>query len=343
MSAAEFLDTDERLPWTRLAGGWLFSLVLHFVIAISGALMFVASGIVPTGDEPTREVGVVLVQNTDANKVQYFDETESRALSGQEDGSTDPVEGGGVVGLPDALPSKMPNVALPALPETTGVAGPNNLVGVPKFQAGNNSAVVILPGQGDADIIAAELAAQARIPPKGPTAELALFGSGTAVGNSFVFVIDRSKSMGGDGLGAIEAAAKEFERTLGALTAEQRFQVVAYNEQTLFLDGRRLIEASEQNRIRLIKFVGDLAAFGPTEHEIALASALSMRPDVLFLFSDGGDPELNSSQVARIINMASGKTTIHCIQFGMHEEPKEGFMKTFAKATRGSYAYVRVK
>jgi hypothetical protein len=57
---------------------------------------------------------------------------------------------------------------------------------------------------------AAILAEDALIPrekiPTGPTAQLSLFGSANAEGRSFVFVIDRSNSMGGEGLGAITNA-----------------------------------------------------------------------------------------------------------------------------------------
>ncbi len=343
MSSATLYDLETPPPWKRMAGGWVFSLLLHFVVTIVAASCFVASAIVQTDEEPIREVGMVLVQRSATDQVEYFDEQDATAAAKDDALASNANGAPAAVGTPDGLPNQAPPVALPALPETTSIAGAGQLVAAPQFGNQGKSSVVILPGIDDAAILEAEAQARSRVPPKGPTAELSLFGGGNAVGNSFVFVIDRSKSMGGDGLGAIEAAGKEFEKTLGALSAEQKIQVVAYNEQTVFIDGRRLLEASEQNRLRLIKFVNDLAAFGPTEHEIALVSALSMQPDVVFFFSDGGDPEMNSSQIARILKMAAGKTAIHSVQFGYDEEPKENFMKTLATATRGSYVYIRVR
>ena len=47
--------------------------------------------------------------------------------------------------------------------------------------------------------------------PSGPTAKMTLFGR-AGVGRSFVFLIDRSKSMGSQGLGAIAAAQRELVR-----------------------------------------------------------------------------------------------------------------------------------
>ena len=95
---------------------------------------------------------------------------------------------------------------------------------------------------------AAILAEDALIPrekvPTGPTAQLSLFGSPAAIGRSFVFVIDRSNSMGGDGLGAIQAAAKELAVHIDQLSAEQTFQVVAYNQSVAYLTDRELIPAT---------------------------------------------------------------------------------------------------
>src|SRR5439155_1454147 len=72
---------------------------------------------------------------------------------------------------------------------------------------------------------AAILAEDALIPreklPTGPTAQLSLFASSSAEGRSFVFVIDHSTSMGGEGLGAIQAAAKELAAHINQLTDQQ--------------------------------------------------------------------------------------------------------------------------
>ena len=129
---------------------------------------------------------------------------------------------------------------------------------------------------------------------------MSLFGSGSAVGRSFVFVIDRSQSMGGEGLGAIGAAAKELAVQLEQLTAQQRFQVVAYNQSVAMISERELLPADDQNKDKLIRFVADTAAYGQTEHMRGLLVALKLKPEVIFLLTDGGDPVLDNSQLRAI-------------------------------------------
>jgi len=331
-------------PWKRMAGGWLFSAVIHFVLTLIAGMLFVASSVIPPAEEPVRETSLVLVRSTNSNQVEYFSQDDAAESATSPDGESQAQAAARAnAGGSAALPDQAPQVDLPSLPSAISIPGTAGLISGPQISGNGGGSVVILPGQDDAAVLAAEAAAAARIPPKGPTSQMSLFGSAAAVGNSFVFVIDRSKSMGGDGLGAIEAASRELEKSLGALTAQQRFQVIAYNEQTVFLDGRRLLDASDDNRERLLRFVSGLAAFGPTEHEIAIVTALTLEPDVIFFLSDGGDPELNSSQMARILKMAGGKTAFHTIQFGYEPEPQTGFMRTLATATRGSYVYIRVR
>ena len=74
------------------------------------------------------------------------------------------------------------------------------------------------------------------------------FGSRAAVGNSFVFVIDRSKSMGGEGLGALDAAGEELTTALARLEPAHRFQVIAYHRQPVYLGQRRLLDATPEKQ-----------------------------------------------------------------------------------------------
>jgi hypothetical protein len=192
---------------------------------------------------------------------------------------------------------------------------------------------------------AAILAEDALIPreqfPTGPTASVSLFGSPAAVGRSFVFVIDRSASMGGDGLGAIQAAAKEFQSQLEQLTSEQTFQVVAYNQAADFLTHRELMPATIENKRNLVQFVANLAAYGQTEHVRGLKAALRMKPEVIFLLTDGGDPVLTNAQLHEVRDEVAGRTAIHCLHFGRgpQSEPNN-FLSRLAAVNRGNYIYI---
>ena len=198
----------------------------------------------------------------------------------------------------------------------------------------------ILPGLDDAAILAEDAAIPREAVPSGPTAKLSLFGSAAAEGRSFVFVIDRSQSMGGGGLGAISAAAKELAAQLGRLTPEQKFQVVAYNQSAVYFRQRELLAADDANQKALVRFVSDLAAYGPTEHQRGLLAALKLKPEVIFLLTDGGDPHLDPGQLRVIHEAAGGRTTIHCLHFGSGPADPDSFLRRLAAENRGSYLYI---
>jgi hypothetical protein len=196
----------------------------------------------------------------------------------------------------------------------------------------------------DDDVILAEEAARrAARASLGSATELSIFGSEAAVGRSFVFAIDRSKSMGGDGLNALEAARTELGRALRHLAGNHRFQVVAYHHQCVYLQRPRLLPATEDNKAAVGPFIGGLAALGGTGHDMALRASLALEPDAVFLLTDGGDPYLNDIQLAYIRKLAKGQTTIHCIRFGFGPSSEtDHFMVRLARENGGGYTYVNM-
>jgi hypothetical protein len=200
----------------------------------------------------------------------------------------------------------------------------------------------VLPaGIDDAAILAADAAIPREQLPTGPTAKLSLFGSQSAEGRSFVFAIDRSASMGGQGLGAIQAAAAEFKSQIEALSEEQTVQVIAYNQATAFLSGRELIPATDENKQKLVEFVANIAAFGQTEHTRALLTAAKLKPEVIFLLTDGGDPLMTAADLRVVREVAGSRISIHTLHFG-RGEPGEAaeFLARLAAENRGSYTYI---
>jgi Ca-activated chloride channel family protein len=235
-----------------------------------------------------------------------------------------------------------------------GTAQPTeNAVGTAHPTQAAKKATKIAPGQGrrvflpvDPRDEAAILAEDAQIPreqvPTGPVAELNLFGA-AAQGRSFVFVIDRSNSMGSQGLGAIGAAARELAARIGKLSHEQKFQVVAYNEAAAYFSGRQLVPATEENKKKLVKYVAELPASGQTEHTRGLLAALRLKPEVIFLLTDGGDPVMSKGDLQFIRQQAGGRTSIHCVQFGAGRAAEEpSFLTRLAAENRGSYVYIDV-
>jgi hypothetical protein len=190
--------------------------------------------------------------------------------------------------------------------------------------------------------IAAERLRLESLMPRGDPATIHLFGSGGMTGRKFVFVIDRSKSMGNEGLGVLDRAQSELQRALSRLTADHQFQIVAYHHQTSTLEPRALQSASAENRQKVAEFIQTLAAFGGTEHESGLIAGLAFKPDIVVLITDGGLPEMNAAQLATIRRMAGKTTQIHCLQFGNGPGPSDSFMMTLAAENQGTYKYIDV-
>lgn len=340
VSLAETSPREELLK--RRVPAWFLSLTLHLAAVLAGSLLMRGSHLPVSGEETERPAAIVLANRTDNKKTKYFTPEEmptetslaaenSMLLSASTFG--DP--------LP-AASEPPPSTSVVRLPELPGTLAPGReTVVVKPLATGDNKRSISRLTEADKAAILAEDAARPRkTGPTGPTATVSLFGSKDAEGRSFVFLIDRSQSMGGDGLGVIEAAAKELAASIGTLEETHKFQVIAYNQKPLYLTGRELLPATTANKQQLIDFVKNLPAFGATEHEVGIYAALKLKPDAIFFLTDGGDPMLNAGQLKGIRAAAKG-TTIHCLQFGSGPRGDEpSFLQTLAEYTGGSYLYI---
>jgi hypothetical protein len=190
--------------------------------------------------------------------------------------------------------------------------------------------------------IAAERQHLESLLPKGSPATIQVFGSGGLVGRKFVFLIDRSKSMGSDGLGVLDRASTELATALSRLTADHQFQIIAYHHETAMIDRRSLLPGTPDNLQKIAEFIQNLAAFGGTEHESGLIAALSFKPDIIVMLTDGGLPEMTDAQLQTVRRMSGEKTQIHCVQFGVGPAPKQTFMTTLAEENGGTYRYIDI-
>ena len=193
-------------------------------------------------------------------------------------------------------------------------------------------------------------AAQARLPqvsgPSGPSLQVSLFGSASAVGHEFVFVIDRSKSMGGQGLNAMAAAQQQLVSTLQDFDKQyHHVNIIAYHHRpTYFKKGNILAKSTPEVLQTIPPFFNGLAAFGGTDHEMGLLAGLRFKPDVIFLLTDGGDPGLNRAQIGDLTRHCGSRTTVHAIQFGFGPlQDETNFMIKIAAATGGNFHYVDMR
>ncbi len=340
-SLPEALPHEQLLK--RRIPAWLMSLTLHLAAVLVGSLLVRGSQLPAPSIEESRPVAIVLARNAESKVTNYFTPEELRQGESESVPAAAPAFGQSVLedSLPAAADSPAPS-SVTRLPRLPGPLAPSGETIVLKPQAtGVGGRPISRLSAADKAAILAEDAARPRAQrPTGPTARLSLFGSNEAEGRSFVFLIDRSASMGGSGLGAIEAAAKELATSVVSLEESHKFQVIAYNQKPLYLTAREMIPATAGNKQQLIDFVKNLPAFGSTGHEAGIHAALKLQPDAIFLLTDGGDPVLNAGQLKGIRAAAKG-TAIHCLHFG--SGPRGGeptFLETLAKLTGGGYLYV---
>ncbi len=248
---------------------WLISILVHLVVLLLLGVL-VRSPAHGIADEPDRAVGIVVAAASDAGDEQYFDEAvKAAAPSGASDAEALP--------LPDQ--SEMPTRTDPdaALPGPLSVLpGAHDLLPRPDLAGAGRGRVPDSPGT--EEILAAETEWKGRPGPKGPTANVSLFGGAPAVGRTFVFVIDRSNSMGGDGLGALALADREFNRALAELTPAHKFQIVAYHHQRVFFGDRELVPATDANKRLVSQFMRRPGSFRRNRSHDGAASGAVLRP-----------------------------------------------------------------
>lgn len=162
-------------------------------------------------------------------------------------------------------------------------------------------------------------------------------------GYKFVYVFDRSASMGGSGRSTLAAAKAELLKSLQSLGETHQFQIIFYNEEPSILNiaGRsRLVFGTPQNKELARRFVGGITADGATRHEEALLLALRLKPDVIYFLTDADDPVLSDAQLQRIHQIADGVTAINTIEFGAGPQiGGDNFLARLAHENAGQYAY----
>jgi von Willebrand factor type A domain len=172
----------------------------------------------------------------------------------------------------------------------------------------------------------------------GPGIGAGFFGT-TGAGNSFVYIVDMSGSMHGT---RFERAKKELIRSIKKLGPEQKFYVYFFNDRTYGLFDPKpaagMIPANNTNKDRAKRWIDTRQAESTTNPNYALQLALEMRPDVIFLLTDG---ELDEPEAIRQMIRKTNRynVVIHTIAF----ENEDGgvTLKTIAEENSGTYRFVR--
>jgi len=179
-------------------------------------------------------------------------------------------------------------------------------------------------------------------PPQSPGGRAGIFGL-EAQGRRFVYVFDRSASMGEPDGRPLAAAKEELLASLADLGESQQFHLIFYNERPVVFAPTavrgRPIFASDENRAEARRFVEGIAAAGGTRHYEAIAAALKLVPDVVFVLTDGtADDDLGADELGRLVR-AAGSARVMVVQFGGagRASPR---LAELAERTGGAYKVV---
>jgi hypothetical protein len=153
-----------------------------------------------------------------------------------------------------------------------------------------------------------------------------------AQGQFFVYVVDCSGSMLDDD--RLPRATVELRRSVFALQPPQKFEVVFYNHESIPMPGGPVPRTADlQTKQLLASWLRLIEPDGGTDPRLAVRQAISLRPDAVFLLSDGAFPEGTVAEVARL---NTRKIPIHCVDLagglaGDH-------LKRIARESGGRYA-----
>lgn len=192
--------------------------------------------------------------------------------------------------------------------------------------------------------VLAALPAAGGAPPQSPGARTGIFGL-EASGNRFVYVFDRSASMGEPAGRPLAAAKAELLASLDDLGESQQFYLIFYNERPVVFAPAaargRPIFASDENRRAAVRFVEGIAADGGTRHYEAIAAALKLAPDAVFVLTDGtSDDDLAEDELGWL-GRATGTARIMVVQFG-GDGRRSPRLARLAERTGGAYKVVAV-
>jgi hypothetical protein len=313
-------------PSVELAGrrvtlpSWAISALLHLVlILVLGLVLRLAPSSGAAADR-TAEVGIVLRHQRDESR--YYEGPEDAR---QGDAASSAASAGNIGEL---LADGPPTDPSSALPSPLDVIGPGAL-----DQGGVGSAVGAAAG-----------------PPSnaralGGKARTGVFGI-EGEGYKFVYVFDRSASMGGAERDLLGAAKSQLSASLESLEKTHQFQIIFYNDRlTKFNpsgDRYRLVWATDQNKALAARFLGSVTAAGATEHEQALTAAIKLQPDVIFFLTDADEPKMGPGQLEKIRRRAVG-ITIHAIEFGIgSQQDPNNFLVKLARQNGGRHGYIDV-
>ena len=169
-----------------------------------------------------------------------------------------------------------------------------------------------------------------------PEEGVSFFGT-KSKGSRFVFVIDKSGSMGNNK--KFVRAKRELIKTLRALPKNSRFMIYFFDEGSEQMPVNNMMAAVPINISWAEDWVNSVGMGGGTDPRKALKSGFSLKPDTVWLLTDGVFD--NESGVLAQIRSANPKSIVRINALAIMDRGGEKVLKQIAKENDGTYRFVQ--
>lgn len=219
------------------------------------------------------------------------------------------------------------------------------------------AAVVDVTGPGIPDVVAtpgdslSQMLGQSISAGGSPGDVSATFFGASGGGNHFVYLVDSSRSMDDVSRDGFDVARAEVLRAVETLNEKQRFYVIFFGEETMRMrlgnasgPEPRSVYATDENKLALRRWAATISMQPGRWPEDGLEFAFTLRPDCIFLLTDGAMPEYVPEMIGRnnivetLLDGPKPRSIIHTI--GFHNPTGEAILSKIAKENSGTYHFV---
>jgi len=169
--------------------------------------------------------------------------------------------------------------------------------------------------------------------------KMARFFGTKAKGQRICFVVDNSASMTS---GRMETALVELDKAIDSLSAKQKFYIVFYSDTAYPLfyptPATEMLNANDKNKKLVRSWLSTVQMCWRTDGRDAIALALNMNPDLVYILGDGAFTDKADIELA---NTSLKGITIHTM--GMQVKPQDrAKFAAIAEAHGGTYKDVGI-
>lgn len=179
---------------------------------------------------------------------------------------------------------------------------------------------------------------------EGTSSGMAKFFGTEVKARRILYMLDNSGGMRKSG--KFEALIEELKRSVSGLNAKQEFYVIFYSDTVyplFYPQGvRKFVRSNDRNRKLLDRWLDSVELCGGNAIDEALAAANVIRPEAVFLLTDG-DLFTTDKKKALLLNPAGRSFAIHTFGLGVSDTTKTAErLRQVAEANSGTYRAIKV-